>query len=188
MKLCNNRIYKGKLRIHICKYCNSEFSTYKDDSVYCSRDCESKFKTKPKVSLICDNCNITYKVYPSAEKWSKLREYKKNFCSKDCLYNYYSGENHPYWIDDRNKLKDNNKSIRWGKDMNAWRKQIFKRDGYCCQICHEISRKGYPIELNAHHIKSFKDYPKERFNIDNGITLCSACHVWVHHLNPLDFQ
>lgn len=95
------------------------------------------------------------------------------------------GSNHPNWkggISSRNYSEDG--------ILNDWRKAVFERDGYCCQICHDSNHRGRgeSITLNAHHIKSWKDYPEERFNIDNGITLCRKCHLWVHYLNPLDFQ
>lgn len=53
----------------------------------------------------------------------------------------------------------------------AWRIAVFERDNYTCADC-EV-RGG---RLNAHHIKSFKDYPKLRHDVDNGITLCECCH------------
>lgn len=56
-----------------------------------------------------------------------------------------------------------------------WRNKVFKRDDYTCQKCGQ--RGG---ELNAHHIKSFKDYPKLRHMISNGITLCYMCHKEQH--------
>ena len=56
-----------------------------------------------------------------------------------------------------------------------WRTQVYKRDNYCCQWpkCN-IRRK-----LNAHHIKRWSDYPTLRFNINNGITLCSRHHKFI---------
>lgn len=100
------------------------------------------------------------------------------------------GESHGMW-------KNNSTLVNYGKNgirlqnshkEKIWRIEVYKRDNYTCQICHERSRKGHSFKINAHHIKSWRDYPEERFNIDNGITLCQSYHKWVHHLNPIDFQ
>lgn len=57
----------------------------------------------------------------------------------------------------------------------AWRTKVFIRDNYTCQSCGKLGG-----ELNAHHIKSFKNYPKLRTKIENGITLCVDCHKAQH--------
>jgi 5-methylcytosine-specific restriction endonuclease McrA len=54
-------------------------------------------------------------------------------------------------------------------------KACFDRDSYTCQIC---SLSG--VELNAHHINSFSLFPEQRFDLNNLITLCSACHKDFH--------
>jgi len=56
-----------------------------------------------------------------------------------------------------------------------WRSNVFARDKYICQKC---GARG--VEINAHHIKSFKDYPDLRTELSNGITLCKYCHTEEH--------
>lgn len=67
------------------------------------------------------------------------------------------------------------KDIRRSGEYSNWRKSVFERDDYTCAICGK--RGG---ELNAHHIKPFAKYPEDRFDVDNGITLCKECHKQVH--------
>jgi hypothetical protein len=70
-----------------------------------------------------------------------------------------------------------NIKIRNSLEMREWRKKVFQRDGYICVDC---GVKGNGNNLNAHHIKSFSSYPKLRFDINNGITLCIPCHKKIH--------
>ena len=67
------------------------------------------------------------------------------------------------------------KQQRHGSKYIDWRTAVFERDKYTCAICGKVGG-----ELNAHHIKSFKDYPKFRLDVDNGITFCKKCHKKVH--------
>ena len=53
-----------------------------------------------------------------------------------------------------------------------WRTKVFERDNYTCQICGVKN-----CFLTAHHIKSRAKFPKLRYNVSNGITLCELCHA-----------
>lgn len=52
----------------------------------------------------------------------------------------------------------------------AWRRRVLRRDGHRCRKC------GASDYLEAHHIKGFREFPELRFDVDNGITHCRACH------------
>lgn len=58
-----------------------------------------------------------------------------------------------------------------------WRNAVYKRDGYTCQVCGDA--KGGNLE--AHHLNSYTDFPEERYDLSNGITLCKRCHGRFHH-------
>ncbi len=64
-----------------------------------------------------------------------------------------------------------NRNARYSIKYKLWREKVFKRDNYICQDCGV--RGGY---LEAHHIKSWANYPKLRYIINNGITYCLKCH------------
>jgi len=82
----------------------------------------------------------------------------------------FSGEKNPHWIDGRTPEYER---VRHSEQMKQWRFYIFKRDNFTCQKC---GVKGDGKNIEAHHIKSFSKYPKLRFDVDNGQTLCKHCH------------
>jgi hypothetical protein len=67
------------------------------------------------------------------------------------------------------------KKIRVSAKYKDWRLKVFKRDNHTCRKCGK--RGGY---LQAHHVKHFSRFPKLRFTISNGITLCLKHHKQIH--------
>jgi 5-methylcytosine-specific restriction endonuclease McrA len=63
-----------------------------------------------------------------------------------------------------------------GFNQVAWSSMVKIRDGKCMK-CSSV------YDLHAHHIKSFKDHPELRYDVNNGITLCGICHRLEHKLN-----
>jgi hypothetical protein len=60
------------------------------------------------------------------------------------------------------------------KQHNKWRNSVMSRDKYTCKRCgYKGSRKK---DIQAHHIKTFANYPTLRYEVNNGITLCKKCH------------
>lgn len=76
--------------------------------------------------------------------------------------------------------KKKKQSYRNGKEYSQWRDSVLKRDNYTCVLCHERS-----ISIHSDHIKSFALYPKNRFNINDGRTLCYRCqllcYIWKNY-------
>ena len=62
-----------------------------------------------------------------------------------------------------------------------WRKNIYSRDHYKCQWPNCTFKQ----KLNAHHIKTWANYPNLRYDINNGITLCSIHHKMVKGLEHI---
>ncbi len=95
-----------------------------------------------------------------------------DYCSQcDC---YMPDISEPWCMRQRKAKLETNKK-RYSIENSAWRQGVFSRDDYICQRCEQRGGK-----LNAHHIKSFKDYPKLRYKVSNGITLCVDCHKIEH--------
>lgn len=123
----------------------------------------------------CVKCSIMVCQKCRKEFIPKRKEYNHKFCSPKCKYNALKGKE-----PDSLKLKrgvrprtsfHNHTNRRNSAFDVEWRNRVFERDNYTCREC---GKRGYPIE--AHHIKPFKAYPQYRFEINNGITLCKACH------------
>lgn len=82
----------------------------------------------------------------------------------------YLGKNSPCWIEDRSKLAK--RQERNDVAYQDWRKNIWLRDGFKCQILNENCNG----RIEAHHILGWSSYPELRYEINNGITLCHAHH------------
>lgn len=80
------------------------------------------------------------------------------------------GHLHPRWIVDRTKLARRNMQ-RSCADL-TWSNQVRRRDKWKCALssCECMGK------VEAHHIRSWKDNPDLRYDVDNGITLCHFHH------------
>lgn len=83
------------------------------------------------------------------------------------------GANHNWYVDGKGAERDTARRREMDRfRYKLWRESVFERDAFTCQIC---KRRG-SIVLRADHIKSWKNNPELRYSVDNGRTLCDACH------------
>lgn len=78
------------------------------------------------------------------------------------------GELAPNW---KGGITKNITILRGRAEYDEWRKKVFERDKYTCQICGQVG--GY---LEAHHIRRASRHKKWIYDLCNGITLCKKCH------------
>lgn len=85
----------------------------------------------------------------------------------------------------------------YGFLYTKWKRAVEKHDNYECQLCHSknndielVIRDGElvyrRVRIVAHHIKDWVAYPKERYNVENGTTLCKSCHnIITNHIGRI---
>lgn len=165
---CNRKCYQEyhskDIKEYICEICGKSFKGSKyNANRFCSRECYNAFHSIKNKVRICPTCKKEFIAKCSEDK----------YCSKECYNknrNMPKGENHWNWQGGISKINDRKDS----NDYKQWRKQVYQRDNYTCQYC------GSKEKINAHHIKSWKDFPELRYDVNNGITLCEKCHINLH--------
>ena len=110
----------------------------------------------------------------SEHMFGNVNGFTKGFTpwNKGKHYQAVSGSKNGNWkngISQQNRTERQN--IMSSLEYKTWRKNVFKKDNYTCQDCGQIGG-----ELNADHIKPFALFPKLRFKLSNGRTLCVPCH------------
>lgn len=87
-----------------------------------------------------------------------------------------TGEKHPRWDPDRtNEQRAKERKL---PEYAEWRKAVYEKDNYTCQCCKN-ERGGV---LVAHHLNGYNWDVENRFNPDNGVTLCEDCHIEFHKM------
>jgi predicted restriction endonuclease len=59
-----------------------------------------------------------------------------------------------------------------------WAKFVKVRDNFTCQIC---GREG--VYLNSHHMNAWNAFENDRYDIYNGVCLCTTCHTFYHSVS-----
>lgn len=131
-------------------------------SKFCSRKCT-------KIDKRCEACNAPILKRPG----------RRRFCSRKCSCKALIGPLHPSFK--HGKSRSNPRAGRRAAKLRAWSRLVMERDGFRCQTC------GSNRRLHAHHLKAFADFPRLRYVVENGKTLCEDCHSAVHG-KPLGYR
>lgn len=169
----NNNFWSGGKANFTCTQCGKEFQDYtrkdgRKDRLFCSQRCRADSK-KRRITIVCKICGRSVE---------RIASQDGPYCSQKCFskdsqsFKRSSGENHWNW---KGGVTPKNHAERTSAKLIRWRKSVFERDGYKCAVCE----KDRP-RLHAHHILEFADYPDRRFDVDNGVTLCTWHHQMLH--------
>lgn len=154
-----------------CYICGKEFnrkpaSIRRAKHPTCSNECREKLKVKGMVKVKCCVCGKEME-----RRASRLAIRPNPVCSKECRailnHNIHYDDSIPNEIrqTDRNLIPQNRVFIN----------SVMERDDYTCQVCH--SKGG---DLAVHHLNGYNWDVDNRYNPDNGVTLCERCHREFH--------
>jgi len=183
-KYCSRKCYIDATgKIVSCLTCKKEIRHWasrikKGQGKYCSRKCA--YQGLPK-SFRQTTLSITQK--------KKISDTLKKGYSTGKIVHWNLGktflqkENHPNW---KGGITPVSSSVRNSIQYKDWRKSIFERDNYTCQLCNlyggKLAVDHYPITfaeiLHKNNISSIEDaiLCDAFWDISNGRTLCLECH------------
>lgn len=153
-----------RARIAICKVCGKEFRAVKDTktrmAIYCSKEC---WEARAHKTIKCKYCGKEIEVGLKSRK-----VYCNQECSAKAQRVNQKGDKSRFWKGGKTK---ETKLRRTSAEYREWRLAVFNRDKFICQCCGK-----HTSDLEAHHIMEQSKYPELIFDINNGLTLCHACH------------
>lgn len=104
-------------------------------------------------------------------------------CANEYTSTRFTGEKNHQWNPNKtDEERTHSRSGLHGESQLKWRTKIYIRDNYTCQCCGNRSGKSNPVKLKAHHLNGYHWDKENRWNVDNGITLCEDCHDRFHKI------
>lgn len=103
---------------------------------------------------------------------SRLEIRPNPVCSKECMLALRHEIKFDPTIPEEIRQTDRN----YFPENRQFVKAVMERDKYTCRLCGKTH-----CALVAHHINGYNWDIPNRFNPDNGITLCEDCHNDFHH-------
>lgn len=156
--------------IKCCPVCGKIFDVrpYLADATFCSRPCA--YKGRPKNG----GYEKGHKPYWFGQPHSEETKRKISLIQR---LHPRRGKDSPNYRGGGCQTERHSLMRRW--EYKEWRKAVFERDNYTCQICGQ-----HGGNLQADNVKPWWLYPELRFEISNGRTLCVSCHkktdTWGH--------
>lgn len=154
-----------------CKKCGLSFKKRRKSQAFCSQSCSGFARTDLKPNKT--SFKKGQKSWNAGTSLSGMKGKHHSSETKEKMRAGKLGDKAPNW---KGGITEENYRIRRSGKYSAWRNEVFKRDGYVCQMCNAKSIKGHRVILEADHIKPFASFPELRFDVDNGRTLCQPCH------------
>lgn len=171
--------------IRNCQVCNKEFRTYPSrlkigKGKYCTK-CRvvSRFR-KGHVPATKGRKGIHYSSKTEFKKglipWNKgiktgtkhNKQFKKGMIPwNKGLKGFSAKEKHWNW---KGGITPVRKKLHETFEYRQWRKAVLKRDNRTCQMC------GSTSNIEADHIKRWREHSELRHDISNGRALCRSCH------------
>jgi hypothetical protein len=149
-----------------CDECGKEhWVAYKDvikyNKPYC-RTCAAKDAERIEKLR---KANTGYKHTKETRKKMSEHSWQAKHTGKDNpLYNQELTFEQRYFGRNRNLQPEN----------HQWKKKVKERDNNTCQKC------GSTKHLCVHHLNSYKQFESQRYDVNNGTTLCVDCHKEFH--------
>ena len=152
---------KGLKKKGYCMICKNEMIIWRGEKWInkyktCSKKCKIEAIKKARAEQIFTE--ETKLKQSLARQGKRLFPYTIAKISGSNHYNWKGGNNNPLKI------------LRASYDYKKWQKGIIQRDNKICDICKIKKEKVW-----ADHIKPFALYPKLRFDLGNGRTICVDC-------------
>lgn len=153
------------------KRCESNIKKYGCSNPFGNEDVQRKIRDTNlrkygcQYSMQSDQCKEKYKA-------TCLSKYGvSNHMLLDKYKKMYAGEKSPKWKGGIGSRP----TTRECPELRDWRRLVFERDHFTCIRCGVTGGC-----LNAHHIKNWSEFENLRYDVQNGITLCSTCHKLFH--------
>ena len=158
----------------VCAECGSKFFRYPCQfrRLRCSKACANAYVSK----LYTGNPETLKRLAHAVkfkQSWSHQPEVTRAKLREIGLRIARRGAKSSFW---KGGVATRENVLRHRSKYQQWREAVLNRDGYVCRSC------GTQDNTLAHHIKPFKTFPALRYDVENGMALCTSCHTRHHSL------